>query len=287
MAGRAGDYRMAWWQRRCKSPRGQRVRRLRRGKSLLRRGSSFTVEPPLLHQHRLKLVLHEARPVAQLGGKQALPHVTSQHGERRQLEGEFLRFAHVVVLGGCCEVAETDGGEEGQAGPGAVRLASNADGWHAHQQGFACCCGVRVWEGIEGNVDLVVNVEVVEGSGCQGHELQPVLCNAVGLELAEECLLSLCRVEALVFHEQPTARNLAENTRPERHAWVAHLGQVAEAAKSHKALAQGRKCLHVGDARRRRVAQKAPWYSDQFLAKCLLGVRRIHHVVHNSIVDGA
>mmetsp|Transcript_8613 Transcript_8613/g.26179 ORF Transcript_8613/g.26179 Transcript_8613/m.26179 type:complete len:320 (-) Transcript_8613:783-1742(-) len=168
-----------------------------------------------------------------------------------------------------------------------MRAACEADHRHSHQQRLARRRRVRIREGVQGNVDLVVDLQVVERRGRERHQLEPILSDAVALEVLDEGGLHVRRVEALVLHQQAAARHLAQHAGPEGDARRADLGQAAEAAEGDVACAERRQWLDIWNARRRRVTEETTWQPDELLAERLLAVWGVNHRVCHAIVDGS
>lgn len=98
----------------------------------------------------------------------------------------FECFGDVVGLGSCDEIFAVNRGEERRADSACVGISEECEGGDSHDEGFAgggCAC---VWEGVEGEVEVVVGIEVVLGGWGEGAEVEAGLVDALGCEALDE-----------------------------------------------------------------------------------------------------
>mmetsp|Transcript_117347 Transcript_117347/g.373887 ORF Transcript_117347/g.373887 Transcript_117347/m.373887 type:complete len:664 (-) Transcript_117347:920-2911(-) len=274
-------------QRRRKGARCERVGRLGAREDLNRGWPALAEQPPLVHQRGLVLVAHKAVSVAELGVQHHRPDAGAQRGQAREVACSALRLQHVLVLVGGDELRQAYGREQRGADPRAVRVAGQADDRHAHQERLARGRRVGVREGVQRDVHLIVDLQMIKRRRGQRQQLQPVLRNALRLEAVDEGLLHIGGVEALVLHEQPAVRHLSHDPCPERDARLGDLGEATETAESHVAVLQCRECVYVRDAHRGGVAEEDAGHPDELLAVGLLGLDGVHDAVGDAVVDGA
>mmetsp|Transcript_130991 Transcript_130991/g.310668 ORF Transcript_130991/g.310668 Transcript_130991/m.310668 type:complete len:360 (-) Transcript_130991:1374-2453(-) len=278
---------LARCQRSCERAGRQRIGRPVATEDLLRWLSPIAVRKPLLAEDGLELVPHKARSVAEGRGQHNLPQILPQHGQGLKIAAEAFDLGDVSFLGLSCKLSQANCAEQCVAHSGPMGAAHQTHRWHSHEQRLAGGGGVGVWEGVKRNVHLVVDVQVLVGRRRQSHELQPMLGNAVRLELCNEGGLDIWGVETLVLHQQLAVWNLVQATSPQCDDGLAHFRKAAEASEGDVAVSQSRQGLYFRHAGWWGVAEEAPRYAYQFLAEGLLSVLRIDNVIHQPVVNCA
>ena len=98
--------------------------------------------------------------------------------------------------------------------PACVGISEECEGWDSHDEGFTgggCSC---VWEGVEGEVEVVVCIEVVLGGWGEGAEVEAGLVDALGCEAFDEFCFEFGVGELRGFDEEVCVGSLFENGGP-------------------------------------------------------------------------
>ena len=160
---------------------------------------------------------------------------------------------------------EADRGEQARADPAGVPVARERDHRHAHPERLAGRGGAVVGEGVERNVDLVVERQMVFGLDFGRQDPEPLAADAVGREGRLEHGPGLGVAGAGRFQHQAGALDLLENPGPEGDHPSIDLGQVVERAEGDVAVTLHRQRPDLRRVAGRRIGEKAARQTDQEL----------------------